>query len=101
MWHVSVINLLELLGEKKSHFHCFFHSALGKIKFVLSCMLKHIFGRVCMNVNFRDIYQKQDNNRANTEFLKAALKLRSKYQEGGEVTPGELTWKLVKISGPR
>lgn len=34
-----------------------------------------------MNVNFRDIHQKQDNN-ANTEFLKAAFKLQSKYQEG-------------------
>lgn len=43
-----------------------------------------------MNINFRDIYQKQDNNKVNTEFLKAAVKLQSKYQ-GGDVTHGELT----------
>lgn len=48
-----------------------------------------------MNINFRDIYQKQDNNKVNTEFLKAGVKLQSKYQ-GGEVTHGELTSKDIR-----
>lgn len=32
-----------------------------------------------------------------TQFLKAAFKLQNKYQERGGASPGELTWKPVKI----
>lgn len=34
--------LITIARGKKSHFHGFFQSGPGKVKFVLSCMLKHI-----------------------------------------------------------